>query len=94
MRKTAKTDKFTTILIQVYFRCEFGQNITIEDHVCINFSCIILDYVPMHIGAHTLIGPNLGIYPVNYAIDAEERTQGGCQGRPVRIGEKFGSAAM
>ena len=82
------------VWIEPDFRCEFGQNITIEDHVYINFSCIILDCAPVHIGAHTLIGPNLGIYPVHHAIDAEERIQGGCQGKPVRIGEKFGSAAM
>lgn len=74
------------VWIEPDFRCEFGRNITIEDQVYINFGCVILDCAPVVIGAHTLIGPNLGIYPVNHAIDAQERIRGGCRAEPVRIG--------
>lgn len=74
------------VWIEPDFRCEFGKNISIEDHVYINFGGVILDCAEVYIGANTLIGPNLGIYAVNHAIDAEERIKGGCIGKPVRIG--------
>ena len=76
------------VWIEPDFRCEFGKNIILEDRVYINFGCVILDCAEVFIGADTLIGPNLGIYPVNHAIDAGERIRGGCRGEPVRIGRR------
>ena len=75
------------VWIEPEFHCEFGSNIVIEDGVYINFGCIILDCAPVRIGAGTLIGPNLGIYPVNHALVAEERMRGGCCAAPVNIGK-------
>lgn len=75
------------VWIEPDFRCEFGKNIVIEDNVYINFGCVILDCAKVEIGANTLIGPNVGIYPVNHALDAEERIHGGCCGKPVTIGK-------
>lgn len=75
------------VWIEPDFRCEFGKNIVIEDNVYINFGCVILDCAEVIIGANTLIGPNVGIYPVNHAIDSEERLNGGCSGKPVHIGK-------
>lgn len=62
------------VWIEPDFRCEFGKNITIEDNGYINFGCVILDCAKVKIGANTLLGPNVGIYPVNHSIDAEEST--------------------
>ena len=75
------------VWIEPDFRCEFGKNIVIEDNVYINFGCVILDCAKAQIGANTLIGPNVGIYPVNHSLDAEERINGGCYGKPVTIGK-------
>ena len=75
------------VWIEPDFRCEFGKNITIEDNVYINFGCVILDCAEVTIGANTLFGPNIGLYPVNHAIDAEERIHGGCIGKPIHIGK-------
>lgn len=75
------------VWIEPDFRCEFGKNITIDDNVYINFGCVILDCAEVTIGANTLLGPNIGIYPVNHAIDAEERINGRCCGKPVHIGK-------
>ena len=74
------------VWIEPDFRCEFGKNISIGDNVYINFGGVILDCASVSIGANTLIGPNLGIYAVNHAINAEERIKGGCAGKPVHIG--------
>lgn len=75
------------VWIEPDFRCEFGKNITIEDDVYINFGCIILDCAEVTIGSHTLLGPNIGLYPVNHSTDATERINGGCYGKPIRIGK-------
>lgn len=75
------------VWIEPDFRCEFGKNITIEDHLYINFGCVILDCAEVTIGAHALLGPNIGLYAVNHAADAEERISGGCSGKPIRIGK-------
>lgn len=75
------------VWIEPDFRCEFGKNIVIDDNVYINFGCVILDCAEVTIGANTLLGPNIGLYPVNHAIDAEERIHGGCIGKPIHIGK-------
>lgn len=75
------------VWIEPDFRCEFGKNIIIEDNVYINFGCVILDCAEVVIGANSLLGPNIGIYPVNHAIDAMERINGGCIGKPIHIGK-------
>ncbi len=75
------------VWIEPDFRCEFGTNITIDDDVYINFGCIILDCAEVTIGSHTLLGPNVGLYAANHSIDATERINGGCQGKPIHIGK-------
>lgn len=74
------------VWIEPDFHCEFGKNITIEDDVYINFNCTILDCAPVRIGARSFLGPNIGIYPVNHGIDAEERAHGAVIGKPISIG--------
>ena len=74
------------VWIEPDFKCEFGKNITLGDNVYINFGCVILDCAEVTIGAHALLGPNIGLYPVNHAADAEERMHGCCSGKPIRIG--------
>lgn len=78
----------TDVWIEPDFHCEFGKNITIENNVYINFGCIILDCADVTIGEHALLGPNIGIYAVNHATDAEERIHGGCYGKPIHIGKR------
>lgn len=68
------------------FRCEFGFNITIGNHFYANFDCIMLDANTITIGDHVLIGPRVGLYTANHAIDAGERIAGGCYARPIVIG--------
>lgn len=76
------------VWIEPDFRCEFGKNITIGNNVYINFGCIILDCGQVSIGDNTLIGPNVGIFTGNHAIDAQERIKGGLIPKPVCIGKR------
>ncbi len=76
------------VWIEPDFRCEFGRNITIGDDVYINFGCVILDCGPVVIGDQVLIGPNVGIYDANHALDAEERMDGALIPGKVSIGNR------
>ncbi len=76
------------VWIEPDFRCEFGKNITIGDDVYINFGCVILDCGQVKIGNQVLIGPNVGIYDANHALDAEERMDGALLPGQVTIGNR------
>lgn len=68
------------------FRCEFGYNISLGDYFYANFDCVMLDGGGIEIGDHVLLGPRVGIYTSNHAIDATERINGACYAKPVKIG--------
>lgn len=70
------------------FRCEFGFNISIGRSFYANFDCVMLDGGEITIGDHVLLGPRVGIYTSNHAIDPAERVDGGCYARPVTIGNR------
>ena len=76
------------VWIEPDFRCEFGKNISIGDNVYINFGCVILDCGPVSIGNQVLIGPNVGIYDANHALDAKERMDGALIPGTVSIGNR------
>lgn len=69
------------------FHCQFGSNITIGDHVFINFNCTILDNAEVFIGSYTLFGPNVSLYTVNHSLSPEEREKGVCINHSIHIGE-------
>ncbi len=70
------------------FRCEFGFNIRIGRSFYANFDCVMLDGGEITIGDNVLLGPRVGIYTSNHAIDPTERVAGGCYARPVTIGNR------
>ena len=70
------------------FRCEFGFNIRIGRSFYANFDCVMLDGGEITIGDYVLLGPRVGIYTSNHAIDPAERVAGGCYARPVKIGNR------
>lgn len=76
------------VWIEPDFRCEFGKNITLGDDVYINFGCVILDCGQVRIGNGVLIGPDVGLYSGNHAVDAEERAAGGLIPKGIRIGNR------
>jgi maltose O-acetyltransferase len=54
--------------------------------VFLNFNCVILDVVPVDIGAGTQIGPAVQIYAADHPRDPVVRRTGAEFGRPVSIG--------
>ena len=78
----------SNVWIEPDFRCEFGKNISIGNDVYINFGCVILDCGPVTIGNQVLIGPNVGIYNANHALDAQERMDGALIPGKISIGNR------
>ncbi len=76
------------VWIEPDFRCEFGKNIVIGNDVYINFGCVILDCGNVKIGNQVLIGPNVGIYDANHALDAQERMDGALIPGNINIGNR------
>ncbi|MGG0741458.1 sugar O-acetyltransferase [Niallia taxi] len=68
------------------FRCEFGYNISIGNNFYANFDCVLLDGGGIEIGNNVLFGPRVGIYTSNHATDAQERVNGACYAKSVKIG--------
>jgi len=68
-------------------RCEFGYNISVGKDFYANFDAVMLDGARITIGDHVLLGPRVGIYTANHAIDPEERVAGACYAKPVTIGD-------
>jgi maltose O-acetyltransferase len=75
-------------LFEPTFRCEFGFNISVGERFYANFDCVILDGGGVEIGDFVLLGPRVGIYTTNHAIDPEERAAGACWAKPVVIGHR------
>jgi len=82
--------------IEPPFYCVYGQNISIGDHVFLNFLCTILDCNKVQIGHHVMIGPNVQIYTAAHELLAEERIQGLEVARPIVIEDNvwIGGAAI
>ena len=55
----------------------------------INFNCVLVDSLPIYIGARTMFGPNVHLYSGTHPLDPAVRngTQGPEYGKEIRIGE-------
>ncbi len=69
------------------FHCDHGHGIILEENIFINYNCIFLDGGHIHIGKHTLIGPNCQLYTPQHPIDHVERREEKENAYPITIGE-------
>ncbi len=75
------------ISIEPPFFCDYGYNIHAGANVYFNFNCVLLDVMPICIGANTLFGPNVQIYTATHPLDARERRRGPEFAKSVAIGD-------
>jgi maltose O-acetyltransferase len=73
-------------VIRSSFFCDYGYNIHVGTGVFLNFNCVLLDVMPIHIGDGTQIGPAVQIYAADHPRDSETRLLGLECGKPVVIG--------
>jgi len=83
-------------VIRPPFHCDYGFNIHLGAGVFLNFGCVILDVVEVHIGERTQIGPGVQILAADHPRDPAERASGLEFGRPVTIGRNvwIGAGAL
>lgn len=72
--------------IELPFHCDYGSNLHIGRNFYSNVHFTVLDCAEVSIGDDVLIGPNVGIYTPNHALDPEERAASLERSLPVRIG--------
>lgn len=75
------------VVIRPPFFCDYGYNLTVGANTFMNFNCVILDVLPVRIGADCQIGPAVQIYTADHPLDPELRRSGLESGRPVTIGD-------
>jgi maltose O-acetyltransferase len=73
-------------VIRPPFFCDYGFNITVGEGVFLNYNCVILDVVPVRIGARTQIGPAVQILAADHPREASQRAAGLEFGRQIEIG--------
>lgn len=76
----------STFILEPPFYCDYGYNIYVEENVFMNFNCVVLDVMPVRIGAGTMFGPNVQIYTATHPVDAVERAKGPEYAKPITIG--------
>ncbi len=76
-----------SVVIRSPFFCDYGYNIHLGRDVFINFNCVLLDVMPIHIGDGTQVGPNVQIYAADHPRDPQTRLSGRENGRPVTVGK-------
>jgi maltose O-acetyltransferase len=83
-------------LIRPPFHCDYGYNIHLGAGAFLNFNCVVLDVVEVHIGERTQIGPGVQILAADHPRDPATRATGLEFGRPVRIGRNvwIGAGAL
>lgn len=75
------------VRIEARFHCAYGVNIHLGRDVFLNVGCVILDTAPVHIGDHSMLGPNVQIYCAHHHKDPELRKQHLEMALPVTIGK-------
>ena len=75
------------ICIEPPFFCDYGYNIHAGEQVYFNFNCVLLDVMPIRIGANVLFGPHVQIYTATHPLDAVERRKRLESAKPIAIGD-------
>lgn len=74
------------VTVRSPFYCDYGYNVHLEDGVFLNYACVVLDVMPVRIGAGTQIGPGVQILTADHPREAAVRARMVEFGRPIVIG--------
>jgi maltose O-acetyltransferase len=69
------------------FFCDYGDQITLEDGVYMNFNATLLDVAPILVKRGAMFGPGVQLLTATHTLDAETRRRGLELGKPITIGE-------
>jgi maltose O-acetyltransferase len=75
------------VVIQPTFRCDYGYNISIGADTFVNYDCVMLDVVPIRIGASCQLATRVQLLAATHPIDRDARRAGWEYGSPISIGD-------
>ncbi|WP_299793554.1 sugar O-acetyltransferase [uncultured Shewanella sp.] len=70
------------------FYISYGLHIHLGSRVYINSNVTLQDNAPIHIGEHTMVGPNVQFYTANHPLDAEKRCRGFEIAKAITVGKR------
>lgn len=73
--------------IRAPFHCDYGYNIRVGAATFVNFGCVMLDVVPITIGARVQIASGVQLLAADHPLDAVERASGRESGAPITVGD-------
>jgi maltose O-acetyltransferase len=74
------------VVVRAPFRCEFGL-VSIGDDTFVNFDAVMLDVVPITIGANCQIATRVQLLTADHPIDPEARRRGWESGKPNELAD-------
>jgi maltose O-acetyltransferase len=75
------------VVVKPPFRCDYGRYITIGAGTFVNYDCVMLDVVPIRIGAACQIATRVQLLTATHPIDPTARRSGWEYGEPITIGD-------
>jgi maltose O-acetyltransferase len=75
------------VVVKPPFRCDYGRHITIGAGTFVNYGCVMLDVVPIRIGAACQIATHVQLLAATHPLDPEPRREGWEYGEPITIGD-------
>jgi maltose O-acetyltransferase len=75
------------VVVKPPFRCDYGRHIEIGDGTFVNYGCVMLDVVPIRIGAACQIATNVQLLAATHPVEPEPRREGWEYGAPIAIGD-------
>jgi maltose O-acetyltransferase len=74
------------VVIKPTFRCDYGYNISIGADTFVNYDCVMLDVVPIHIGSSCQLATCVQLLAATHPIDPDARRLGWEYGKPITVG--------
>jgi maltose O-acetyltransferase len=75
------------VVVKPPFRCDYGGQISIGARTFVNYGCVILDVVPVRIGAHCQLATNVQLLAATHPVEPQPRREGWEYGEPITIGD-------
>ena len=77
----------TGVVVKPPFRCDYGLHITIGAGTFVNYGCVMLDVVPIRIGAACQLASGVQLLAATHPVDPAPRREGWEYGEPITIGD-------
>ena len=69
------------------FHCDYGWNISIGAGTFVNYSCVLLDVLPIRIGSNCQVASGVQLLTATHPLEPGPRRDGWEYGEPITIGD-------